>query len=154
MKELGEFLIEANKNGYASGNMGVKNEDGSRTIVYPPKGDVDGWRFVDHFYGGEPYGGHEVVFKDGKPHWTAVYYGSVIPGEELTVVYPFLQKALIQDSDLPVRGPIEYSEENLIYLNAWSGDLNRFNGAERILKEGTEIYKAMYAGGLVDQIQE
>lgn len=157
MKELSDFLKEANKYGYASGNPGVKNEDGSTTISYPPEGDIDGWRLVDHFYGGEPYAGQEVVFKDGKPYWTMVYYGSVKEGQDLSIVYSHLQKALQHPNfDLPVRGPEGFSKPGISYKNQWQGNLTRFSGHETIDVDsiGNIIYEADYMGGLVDQVRE
>lgn len=36
----------------------------------------------DNFFGGEPYGGREVVFYEEKPVWMMVYYGWVAEGIE------------------------------------------------------------------------
>ena len=155
MKELREFLMEANQHGYASGNPGVKEEDGSTTITYPPEGDIEGWKFRDHFYGGEPYGGQEVVFRNEKPYWTMVYYGTVYEEEDLANVYPFLQKALLQgDEKFPVRGPASFMEGDLHYKNNISGDLDSFSGTEAIVRQGDGVYEAFFAGGLVDQRRE
>ena len=156
MKDLERFLIEANEHGYASGNPGVKEEDGSTTIVYPPEGDVDSWSFKDHFYGGEPYGGQEVIFRDGRPYWTMVYYGSVYEEADLKRVYAFLQKALIQPQEgIPVRGPVRFQDAGMLYKNSTEGDLHKFYGSEYILDEaGDELYYAYYVGGLVDQRRE
>lgn len=150
MKDLKAFIIKANKNGYASGNTGVKEDDGSTTIIYK-QGE---WKEHDNFFGGEPYGGREVVFKNGKAYWIMVYYGSVIKGEDLGIVYSFLQKALIKPGELPVRGPREFIEGDFRYLNEWSGNLYNFDGTERILRGKTEIYIARYVGGFVDQVKE
>lgn len=150
MKDLKTFIIEANKNGYASGNPGIKEDDGSTSIVF----EQGEWKENDNFFGGEPYGGREVIFKNGKPYWIMVYYGSVINGEDLGIVYSFLQKALLKPGELPVRGPGEFTQGDFQYLNEWSGDLNSFNGIEKILRGKTKIYIARYAGGLVDQVKE
>ncbi len=59
-KELKAFILEASKNTYASEdpNIKVKQPDGSTTIVY----EKDKWKYHDNYFGGEPFGGREVVF--------------------------------------------------------------------------------------------
>lgn len=56
-----------------------------------------------------------------------------------------------QSEDAPYRGPKEYKENDYIYQNAWTGDLERYSGEETITLKGKLIYKANYMGGLVDQ---
>ena len=91
---LRQFLLEANKAGYAnaSGSKSwVKEKDKSTTIEFQ-SGD---FRMHDNFFGGEPYGGREVVFFQNAPVWMMVYYGWVDAAyENFKEVYPFLQKAL------------------------------------------------------------
>jgi hypothetical protein len=51
LDRLREFLVEANRAGYASDQTTFSNDpDGSHTIVF----ESDGWRFEDNFFGGEP----------------------------------------------------------------------------------------------------
>ena len=35
------------------------------------------WHYHDNFFGGEPYGGREVIFCHDQPVWMMVYYGEV-----------------------------------------------------------------------------
>lgn len=145
---LRNFLIEANKAGYASGTPGVKQEDGSTTIEFK----LGKHRMHDNFFGGEPYGGREVIFLDEKPVWIMVYYGFVdksikSPGE----IYAFLQKALSKPpEELPLRGPQKLEEGDFRYENKWSGDLERYEGEEVIFQNGNRVYEAKYSGGAVD----
>ncbi len=157
LEAIKKFLIEANKQGYGSGEerVRVKEADSSTTITYEsPEG---AWRFHDNYFGGEPYGGREVIFSDGKPVWMMVYYGEVSDKEiDKNEVYGFLTKALMNAPDeLPVRGPIELKETiagvEWVYSNSYSGELSRFKGQEVILRAGVEIYDADYSGGLVDR---
>ena len=55
MDELKQFIHNASKNTYASGNENIKKKekDNSTTIVYE-KGD---YKYHDNYFGGEPYGG-------------------------------------------------------------------------------------------------
>ena len=149
IQNLRDFLISFNEAGYASGNenMWTKEQDGSTSINYENKE----FRAHDNFFGGEPYGGREVVFFNNKPSWMMVYYGWVIEDFDKNEVYKALRNALKnQPHDFPVRGPKEINYEGFTYINNWSGDLDRFSGKENILKDGKIVYQASYIGGLVD----
>lgn len=81
------------------------------------------------------------------------YYGSVNKNiTDLNLIYTFLQKALsLIPKDKPFRGPKKYQQNDLEYINTFSGNLENFSGEEIIKFKGKEIYQAKYAGGLVDQ---
>lgn len=156
LPELEAFLDEANKAGYATGESRewVKEADGSTTIAHESEDGL--WRYHDNFFGGEPYGGREVVFREGKALWMMVYYGAVTDKDlDKNEVYTFLRQALSQaDPELPVRGPKVLSEtiddKEWLYENSWEGDLTGFLGRESIKLNGQEIYYANYSGGPVD----
>jgi hypothetical protein len=150
---LRQFVQQANKEGYGSGKTDhwVKEKDGSTTIPFA-FGD---FRMSDNFFGGEPYGGREVVFFQNAPVWIMVYYGKVNPGEDFAKLYKFLQKALLNAPDeMPVRGPKVLEEEEFTYVNEWKGEIEEFSGEESISKNGKTVYNAKYVGGLVDQRKE
>ncbi len=157
--EIKKFLIEANNAGYGSGEerVRVKEADGSTTIRYESE---DGrFSFHDNYFGGEPYGGREVIALNGHPEWMMVYYGEISDKSlERGAVYDFLMKALLQAPDeLPVRGPLRLAEtiegREWVYDNTYTGDLERFKGRETISLDGQQIYDADYSGGLVDVTQ-
>jgi len=145
------FLLEASRCGYAAGRSAVKvrEADDSTTIVY----DHGDWRFHDNYFGGEPYGGREVVFLSGRPVWMAVYYGWVEgAGVEAERVYSFLQRALREaPAAFPIRGPDEFSEGSSTYRNVHEGGVANFSGEETIHEGGRRVYTARYLGGLVDR---
>jgi hypothetical protein len=150
LTNLSQFLVAANTAGYASAGTKVSDEDnGSHTILY----EADGWRFEDNFFGGEPYGGREVISCDGRVEWMMLYYGWVGKTEvSNNDVYRFLRHALMRvPEDAPYRGPDSYVENYLEYQNRVDGGLDNFSGEEVILDKGEEIYRARYFGGLVDQ---
>ena len=153
-EQLLNFVVDAHQHGYASGQSAPskKEADGSTTIEYK-SGE---WKHHDNFFGGEPYGGREVVLYQGKPVWIMVYYGRVndnVP--EVGKVYEVLQGALRTVSqDAPFRGIKQYEHEGYRYDNDWQGDVESFSGKEVILQGETEIYSAEYLGGLVDQRAE
>lgn len=148
LKRLQQFLVNSIKE-YASGDgkKWIKEKDGSTTIPFE-KGD---FKSHDNFFGGEPYGGRVVVFYKNRPVWMMVYYGWVEKNISVDEVYAILKKALMQmPEDATFRGPKEFKEKEFIYQNNWTGDIERYSGEEKILKNNQSIYKANYMGGLVD----
>ena len=154
LQNLKESLVKAKKSTYASGDVSKKvvGSDKSTTLIFE---DGD-FKYHDNYFGGEPYGGREVVFFKGEPIYMMVYYGLV--SEEITDfrgVYRILQKALsLIPEDKPYRGPKKYIEGDYSYLNNFIGEIDNFSGEESISYKGKEIYKARYIGGLVDQRKE
>ncbi len=152
LNKLRKFLVEANKAGYAAGDAAkvVDGADGSHPITYE---SADGrWKYHDEYYGGEPYGGREVVFLDGKGVWMMVYYGWVVPEAATKAVYKFLQEALrAETNDEPYRGPRLYESSGARYVNSYIGTPDNFKGEEEIVHLGKKIYFAWYGGGLINQ---
>lgn len=147
--DIEKFLLKANKPHADSTAEMRKEENGSRTILF-----ADGdWSMIDNFFGGEPYGGQQVVFYKKEPVWICVYYGRVLETSlSPDVVYDFLREALqYPDKNKPQRGPESYKKDNLEYRNFQEGDLDDYSGRETILEDGKEIYWAKFMGGLVDQ---
>lgn len=144
---LREFLLDASTKGYAiSDGTFQRGKDHSYETRFA-KGE---YSLHDNWFGGEPFGGREVVFYQEKPIWMMVYYGSDSGKAEGLI--PFLQKALSHpDKELPVRGSKELTHGDFVYKNTWKGDLVEFTGEEKIYFKEQEVYKAGYLGGLVDQ---
>lgn len=149
--ELCKFLVKAKKSTYAAGDTAKKivENDKSTTLIFE-EGD---WKYHDNYFGGEPFGGREVVFLQNKPVYIMVYYGQVNKSiSDFEKIYKFLQKALLLiPEDRPFRGPKKYSEGNFSYINTFIGEIDNFSGEEIISQAGKEIYKAKYIGGFVDQ---
>ena len=154
LPELRRFLVEAHNSGYAAGKKAkvLDGTDGSHTIVHE---SADGrWKYHDEYYGGEPYGGREVVSLDGKGVWMMLYYGKVVPGVNRGTVYEFLQKALRAKTkkDESYRGPRLYESNGWKYINSYAGKPHNFKGEEKIYIIGKmEVYSAWYGGGLINQ---
>ena len=149
-KSLKRFLITANKAGYVTGNerSWKKEKDKSTTITFKQ----GKWSMNDNFFGGEPYGGRLAVFYDHKPVWLMIYYGWVVTKANPDEVYKVLRAALAKMPNAsPFRGPKKLLSGQFKYLNSWAGKVTRFSGTEIILKGKTEIYRASYMGGTVDQ---
>ncbi len=150
--EFRSFLTYVGEAGYASEKPITRDlSDGSHDIVI----EKDGWRFHDNWFGGEPFGGAEVISKDGKAFWMMTYFGAIKnPDEKPADVYAALKEAMrLPDQDMPVRGKRELTASNgYKYAFVWTGDLDRFNGNEKIYnKVGKIVYEAEVSGGLIDQ---
>ena len=150
LKKLREFLLLANKSTYASEEISIrtKQKDNSTTITFK-SGD---YSYHDNYFGGEPYGGREVIFYKNKPIWMMVYYGWVLQGNNTDNIYKILTKALREATlQMPYRGPKKLIDSNMTYLNNVNGDLVNFNGEEKILDDKIIVYTARYMGGVIDQ---
>lgn len=145
-----QFLVLANKNTYAAGDgaKSIKEKDSSTTLVFE-KGD---YRFHDNYFGGEPFGGREVIFYKDKPVWMMVYYGKIIDKKfDVNKIYSFLQKSLMNcPEDRPFRGPEELIDGKFKYVNIIIGDIEYFSGVEKIHFDNDKVYEARYQGGMID----
>lgn len=146
-KLLIEFLVKAKRDGYASGETTTQKEnDGSNST----RCEIEDFKFHDNWFGGEPFGGREVVWFKNKPVWMMVYYGEELTHDEKAI--PTLRKALsAMPDDFPARGPKVLEDGQFIYNNNWKGNIEKFSGEEVIKKNGKTVYNAKYAGGLADQ---
>lgn len=149
-EELLKFIYKAHKAGYAAGEATneTKEKDGSTTIIY----EEGSWKYYDNYFGGEPFGGREVVFLENRPVWMMAYYGRVDKSVEgFEKVYAFLQKSLkLAPEAAPFRGPKEFTEGEFEYKNNWQGGIEEFSGEEFIYQNKKEVYSAKYIGGFVD----
>lgn len=90
---LCEFLVKAKKFTYASGDesIKIKEKNKSTSLIY----QEGSWLYHDNYFGGEPYGGREVVFMNQKPVYIMTYYGWVHERcTDIQSVYKILQQAL------------------------------------------------------------
>jgi len=149
-ENLRAFIFESSRATYASGDKSLRKKqiDGSISIQF----ESGSYKYHDNYFGGEPYGGREVVFCENKPLWMMVYYGFVYPEVEKELVYVFLAEALSSSSvEVPYRGPYLYERGEWRYENKMIGDVKKFSGEEKIFENDICIYEADYMGGLVDQ---
>jgi hypothetical protein len=151
-QKLCKFLVMAKKSTYASGEKANKivENDGSTTLIF----EDGNFKYHDNYFGGEPFGGREIVSLNNEPIYIMTYYGSVDESiADFEAIYNVLQKALsLIPEDHPFRGPKEYLDNNLIYKNSYTGEVDNFFGEETInTVDGKEIYRTRYAGGLICQ---
>ena len=74
-QRLCKFLVDAKKSTYAAGETAKKivERDKSTTLIFE-NGDL---KYHDNYFGGEPFGGREVVFLQNEPIYIMTYYGLV-----------------------------------------------------------------------------
>lgn len=151
LKQLADFLEEANKNTYA-------NKDATKSAPTRLKSEdyhfeKDDLIYHDTYFGGRDFIGEEIIYKNNEPVWGMNYCGHIL--SEATnekELYSFLRRALMQEcSDIiPVRGPKNYQSNDWEYHNSVEGGLDRFTGTEEIYRAGVLVYKCHYHGGFIE----
>lgn len=148
-EELREFLMYCGKEGFASiqDDDRVREKDQSTSITLT-RGS---WKFHDNYFGGEPFGGREIVSYKNKPVWIMVYYGRADDEKkDIGPIYQILKKALAQvPEEAPYRGPKRFTDGTWRYENNWKGNLDNFSGEEGIYYQDHKVYFAKYVGGLL-----
>ena len=150
IKELADFLTEANKSTYA-------NKDASKTISQRLKSKDYHFKkgnliYHDTYFGERNFIGEGIIYKDQNPVWGANYFAFVL-NEEVAEknVYGFLRKALMQEYDgiIPVRGPKKFSDGEWNYQFSAKGNLENFSGQEEILLNMKIVYRCLIHGGFI-----
>src|SRR3989344_2033671 len=145
LKQLAEFLNEANKNTYA--NKDAAKVSATRLKSEDYHFEKDDLIYHDTYFGSRDFIGEEVVYKNNGPVWGMNYYGHILSDQtDHKEVYGFLREALMQEySDIiPVRGPKSFQKGDWGYNNSVEGEIDRFVGIEEICRAGALVYKAYY----------
>jgi len=148
-KVLAKFLVKAKIRTYASNGEGAekKLENGGRELTF----EEGEFSYRDIYFGFNPFAGEEVVWENKKCIWVMNYCGKIISNDVTEKeIYKFLQKAMkMVDEENPFRGPNSLKEGNFEYSDSNEGDINFFNGVEKIFYCGKLVYRLHYHGGLV-----
>jgi len=142
---LEEFLLNANKETYASGKKAIKK--GKKHAFQHSEHDYD---YLD-IYTTMPnfFHGKTTVTLKNKKVFEMEYAGRNINGNE-EKNYEFLRKALQHmPIHAPFRGPQKYVENNYEYLNNWRIKDKQFDGEEEILFDNELFYELHYRGKFV-----
>ena len=150
LKELSDFLREANKQTYAnaSASKASPTRQGSKDYHYesPP------FAYHDTYFGGRKFIGNEVIYHNGIAVWGMGYHGEALIEElDERALDKCLRTALMQEDAniLPIRGPASYSLESMHYRFAVTGGLDSFKGIEEISQDDRVIYRCDVHGGLI-----
>jgi hypothetical protein len=142
------FLVLAKKNTYASnGEFSEKKlNDGTRELTF----ENNTFKYRDNYFGFNPFIGEEIVWYNKKPIWGMNYAGKVFDKSFSEEIYCFLKKALsVVTEKSPFRGPDYIKNQDLEYVNEYSGDYTNFVGKEIIKKNGKIIYFLNYHGSFI-----
>ncbi|MDQ0088698.1 hypothetical protein J2T12_002108 [Paenibacillus anaericanus] len=142
-KEFRDFLVEAKRNSYASGNNGVaSSRPGTKDILYT-KGN---YSYLDSYFGGLHFSGQEIVRLNKTAVWGMNYHGRTANPVQRFPEF-LLECLMLVCQDAPYRGPASHRNKDFEYECSWNGDLVQFSGEERIMYKGEEIYHLFFHGG-------
>ncbi len=152
LQKLAEFLVRAKVSTYAGdGKEVTPQRPGFNELEYK-EGDLE---YRDSYAGFYCAPGQEVVRFKGKPIWAMAYNGGMIKKYQYNeafsgMIFAFLKEVLKRvDKSRPFRGPESFKDGDFEYIDETSGDITLFNGCERILYRGEEVFRQRYMGGLV-----
>jgi len=147
--KLNEFLVKANKSGYASSGEGGEKrlDNGAKELSYQ-EGD---YKYQDIYFGFNPFIGELIVWYQNEFIWGMNYYGKIISDKvSAKEVYDFLKKAMMLiKEDRPFRGPSNFKEDDWYYTDESTGGVDDFSGKEKIYYKDELVYELDYHGGLI-----
>lgn len=158
LQQLADFLIEAKKQTYASGDEAktAPSREGSNDYHYESKLGNERITYHDTYFGGVKFMGEEIVYL-GKsaPKWGMNYRGVTLrPDMSEAAMDAVLRPALSmvgEDKDIiPVRGPRKFERDGFVYEFKVEGTLEEFHGEETLSKDGELIYKNVCDGGIIE----
>lgn len=158
LQQLADFLIEAKKQTYASGDEAKvsPSREGSNDYHYESKLGEERIAYHDTYFGGVKFMGEEVIYLgEGAPKWGMNYRGVTLrPDMSEAAMDAVLRPALSmvgEDKDIiPVRGPRKFERDGFVYEFKVEGDLEEFHGEETLSKDGELIYKNVCDGGIIE----
>lgn len=155
LKQLAKFLVKSKKSTYASADSNkIKSERPKHKELEFSEGK---FYYRDSYVGFFQAPGMEEVRlgKEGETIWTMAYSGGMLPKFQKNLdfakkTFNFLKEALkLVNEKEPYRGPRKLKEGNWVYTNEVKGNIQRFNGHEKIFFKGKEVFSQEYIGGLV-----
>jgi len=109
--------------------------------------------YRDAYVGTLRFAGQEIVYFEGRAVWSMAYSGGLVAGvakTEAAQTYRVLRMALSAvPAALPLRGPSAFESEGLRYTCSPSGALERFQGQESIVRQGSALYELQFTGGVL-----
>ncbi len=147
--KLKQFLINAKKNTYASGNENKAKiiSGGIKEYVFS-----DGnFKYSDRYKGHKKFNGEENVLQNNKVIWKMKYEGKILSNKIFVDdIYAFLRKALKKiPKDKPFRGPKKLIDKEYKYTNNVQGGIEKFFGEEKIFYKNELIYNLIYNGKIL-----
>lgn len=154
LKEFNQFLGKASLKTYAGSGPEVDPEEAGFKELEFKEGD---WYYRDSYAGFFQSWGREVVWHGGKPFWTQVYGGGMMPNFQSDVkfaheTFNFLKRALAtgeKQNAFQPRGPKTFIDDDWEYFCEWNGDIKKFGGYEKILFKKEIVFTHFFGGGMI-----
>ncbi len=152
-KELNEFLGRASLSTYAGSGAETDSGIGFHELEFR-EGD---WHYRDSYTGFFQSWGREVVWYKEKIVWNSLYGGGMVSeyhGNRQFAhdTFSFLKKVLSAGEKVETfqpRGPNHFKEGDWEYNCDWKGDIESFNGDEKISYQGKVVFTHHFFGGFV-----
>ncbi|ADY64354.1 DUF5680 domain-containing protein [Agrobacterium tumefaciens] len=147
---LEEFIVQAKSATYVGG--GNKSSTPTRIGSHDLGFRSGDWNYIDSYFGGTDFIGQEVVWHQGIPLWAMNYYGRIIRPELIdgTVAGRVIQRSLSTlYREGRFLGGFTHEVEDTIYVDTNEGEFRSFTGVERIYRDGVEVYRLDYHGGVI-----
>lgn len=155
MEEFYQFLIKAKKSTYADEFAKPAAQTRACSKDYEITEVINGKKYTYHdtYFGGKKFLGSEVVYIDGDIKWGMNYYGVSLTDDSEEFFDSILRPALMrvgEDDILPLRGPREFVSGEFTYKFEVTGDINNFEGNERIYRNSELIFQVKVHGGIIE----
>lgn len=153
--DLEQFIVKAKANGWVGVESGGKKIEPSRQGSYDITFDLGDFHYHDAFVGFSDFCGQEYVTYKDDPVWSMVYYGYLLEtvkftgAEAVTVLKKSLSKMYQEENRF--LGGFRFADGVHEYRDMNFGDYKRFNGIEKIFKNGELVYELIYCGGIVSK---
>ena len=155
IKEMNAFLGRAMLATYAGGGAETRPKElpGFRELEYK-EGD---WYYKDSYTGYFQSWGRETVWLKGKPFWTQLYGGGIVPEKQkdkklVAQAFVFLKECMStgeKSKGFQPRGPKSYKSGDWSYTSTWKGTIKHYTGEEKIKLKGKVVFTHRFIGGLV-----
>ena len=152
LETLAGFLVRAKVQTYAGDGAEVTPQRPGFYELEYKEGDLE---YRDSYTGFFRAPGQEIVRLKGIPIWAMSYNGGMADKylKDLAFsseTFAVLKKALkLVNKERPFRGPESFVDGDFEYIDETEGDISLFNGSEKILYKGEEVFRQHYFGGII-----
>lgn len=144
--DLHGFLVRAKRACYAGKGAEC---DSCRPASHDLEYREDDLYYRDTYLGSASFAGEEAVWFSDRPVWVMNYMGRVLQPQ---FSGDFLKICLFNvTEELPIRGPLVYSEGEYTYHCHIEGGLDWFHGREDMYYSSEKIYECLFHGGMVSE---
>ena len=148
-EKLLQFLLKARTKTYAGdGGKAQPAFGGSTQLEYRE----EDWLYRDVYYTGNGiFMGLEAIYYQDKAVWAMSYYGNFKKMSEKEIDQ-ILRKALLENwQTARTWKNVEWNFKDYKYVGEpdFEGSIEEMAGSEKISKQGKEVYRFFYAGGLI-----